>query len=398
MKITAIETLTAPEHPFALWVRIHTNEGLVGLGESVASPGAIARVVHDRLAEIVLGQDPMRIEQLWHRMYRAIHYHGAGGAEMRGLSAVDTALWDLLGKVTNQPVYVLLGGASRDRIPIYNTCGDYGSIRDHEMFLTDPIRLARDLLDEGIPMMKIWPFDRYATATDGQYIAPRELEAGVDVVRQIRDAVGTEMEIAIEGHSLWNLPSAIRIARELEPYRPLWLEDMMWPDNIESIRQLRQATTIPITTSERLFGRFASRQVMERDAGDVVMPDLAWTGGFSEARKIAAMASVYQLPIAPHNCGGPVSHLVTAHFCAHIYNLFVMETVRAFYRGFFDDLLTVNLIPTDGALPLPPGPGLGTDLRPDLLSRQDLLREVSDQVPEQVPAHATGDPWTTQKF
>jgi L-alanine-DL-glutamate epimerase-like enolase superfamily enzyme len=264
--------------------------------------------------------------------------------------------------------------------------------------LTDPIRLARDLLDEGIPMMKIWPFDRYATATDGQYIAPRELEAGVDVVRQIRDAVGTEMEIAIEGHSLWNLPSAIRIARELEPYRPLWLEDMMWPDNIESIRQLRQATTIPITTSERLFGRFAFRQVMERDAGDVVMPDLAWTGGFSEARKIAAMASVYQLPIAPHNCGGPVSHLVTAHFCAHIYNLFVMETVRAFYRGFFDDLLTVNLIPTDGALPLPPGPGLGTDLRPDLLSRQDLLREVSDQVPEQVPAHATGDPWTTQKF
>jgi L-alanine-DL-glutamate epimerase-like enolase superfamily enzyme len=317
---------------------------------------------------------------------------------MRALSAVDVALWDLLGKITDQPVYVLLGGASRDRIPIYNTCGDYGSIRDHELFLSDPVRLARELLAEGIHMMKIWPFDQYATATEGQYISPRDLGAGVDVVRQIREAVGDEMEIAIEGHSLWNLPSAIRIARALEPYRPLWLEDMMWPDNIEAIRQLREATSIPLTTSERLFGRFAFRQVMERAAGDVVMPDLAWTGGFSEARKIAAMASVYQLPIAPHNCGGPVSHLVTAHYCAHIYNLYVMETVRAFYRGFFDDLLTVNLVAENGTLPLPPGPGLGTDLRPEVLARPDLRREVSDQIPELVPAHATGDPWTTERF
>jgi L-alanine-DL-glutamate epimerase-like enolase superfamily enzyme len=398
MKITAIETLNAPEHPLSLWVRIHTDEGLVGLGESVAAPRAIAKVVHDRLAGILLGQDPTRIEQLWHWMFRAINYHGAGGSEMRALSAVDIALWDLLGKITHQPVYVLLGGASRDRIPIYNTCGAYGAIRDHELFLHDPARLARELLEAGIHIMKIWPFDQYAAPTEGQYIAPHDLAAGVDVVRQIREAVGDEMEIAIEGHSLWNLPSALRIARALEPYRPLWLEDMMWPDNIEAIRQLRQATSIPITTSERLFGRFAFRQVMERNAGDVVMPDLAWTGGFSEARKIAAMASVYQLPIAPHNCGGPVSHLVTAHFCAHIYNLYVMETVRAFYCGFFGDLLTVNLIPVDGTLPLPPGPGLGTELQPEVLARQDLLREVSDQLPEQVPAHATGDPWTTERF
>jgi L-alanine-DL-glutamate epimerase-like enolase superfamily enzyme len=398
MRITAVETLIAPDHPFAMWVRIHTDEDEIGLGESVARPQTMAKAVHSVLAPILLGQDPTRIEMLWQRMFTAINYHGAGGAEMRALSAVDIALWDLLGKITNLPVYALLGGACRDRIPIYNTCGDYGLIRDHERFLSDPAGLAQDLLNDGIRIMKIWPFDDLATPSNGQYISLETLERGVSAVRQIREAVGDRMEIAVEGHCLWNLPSAIRIAHVLEPYRPIWIEDMIWPDNIEAIRQLRAATTVPVITSERLVTRFAFRQVMEREAADIVMPDLAWTGGFTEGQKIAAMASVYQLPIAPHNCGGPVSNLVTAHFCAHIYNLYVMETVRAFYRGFFDELLTFNLVPEAGSFPLPPGPGLGTDLRPELLARSDLWREVSDQPPDRVPAHAIGDPWKGEKF
>jgi L-alanine-DL-glutamate epimerase-like enolase superfamily enzyme len=317
---------------------------------------------------------------------------------MRALSAVDVALWDLLGKVTGQPIYILLGGACRERIPIYNTCGDYGAVRDREAFLSDPRKLARDMLAEGIRMIKIWPFDQYAAATNGEYISPADLAAGLEPVRVIREVAGDDLEIAIEGHCLWNLPAAVRIAHALEPYRPLWLEDMIWPDNLDAVAELRRHTKVPITTSERLFTRFAFREVVERHAADIVMPDLLWAGGFSEGRKIATLASVHKLPVAPHNCGGAVAHLVAAHFCAHVHNLLAMETVRAFYRGFFTELLTNVPIPTRGFLELPPGPGLGTELHPALLARSDLRRETSSHLSEQVLGHSVGDPWTTEKF
>lgn len=250
------------------------------------------------------------------------------------------------------------------------------------------------MLAEGTKIIKIWPFDQYAAATNGEYITPADLAAGLEPLRAIRDAAGDRLEIAIEGHGLWNLPAAARIAQALEPYRPLWLEDMIWPDNLEAVAELRRRTKIPITTSERLFTRFAFQQVVERQAADIVMPDLLWAGGFSEGKKIATLASVHRLPIAPHNCGGAVAHVAAAHFCAHIYNLFAMETVRAFYRGFFSDLLTSVPMPSEGYLSLPSGPGLGTEL----LARPDLQREVSAHGSEQVLGHAVGDLWTTERF
>src|SRR5579862_9237144 len=157
VKITAVETIQDPEHPLLLWVLLHTDAGLVGLGETFQIPEAVARVIHSSLAQILLGQDPTRIELLWHHMFKTVHYAGYAGAEMRAISAIDIALWDLLGKATETPVYTLLGGACRDRIPTYNTCAGYGAFNDHAMFHEDPGRLAKDLLATGIRAMKIWP-------------------------------------------------------------------------------------------------------------------------------------------------------------------------------------------------------------------------------------------------
>lgn len=398
MKITGVETVLDPRHPLLLWVRLHTDEGLTGLGETAGEPEAVAAAIHRMHAGLLLGEDPTRIEWIWTRCFRALNYRGVGGAELKGLSALDIALWDLLGKITGQPIYVLLGGAHRMSVPVYNTCGDYGPIRDRERFLSEPDSLARDLLASGIRIMKVWPFDEFAEAEDGQYISPAQLDKGVERVAAIRGAVGDEMEIAIEGHGLWNLPSAVRIARRLEEFDPLWIEDLTWADNPDVLADLRSSTTIPVMASERVVTRFGFQAIVERGAADYIMPDLAWCGGLSEGRKIAVLASTRLLPVAPHNCGGPVSHVVNVHFCAHLPNLLAMETIRAFYLGFFGELITSVPIPRDGRISLPQAPGLGVDLHPDLLARSDLRRQTTVQGSRASAGLAGGDPWATEEF
>jgi galactonate dehydratase len=394
VRITAVETILDPQRPLLVWVRLHTDAGLIGLGESFQSPDAVARVIHGTLTKVLLGAEATRIELLWHHMFKVVHYAGYAGAEMRAISAIDIALWDLLGKLTDRPVYDLLGGACRDRIPLYNTCASYGAIADHESFHDDPARLARDLLASGIRAMKIWPFDDLARRTWGQHISAEELEYGVSRFRAIREAVGDSIEIALEGHCQWNLPSAIRIAQAVEPYRPMWLEELMPPDSPQATRQLRESTRTPLVTSERLMTRWGVRPVIEQQAADIVMFDLDWAGGLTEGRKIAALAETFQLPVAPHNPGGPVSHLVAAHFCASTYNLFMMESVRAFYLSWFADALTVNLLPEDGQLPLPLGPGLGTELSPAFLSRGELVRETTSAAAQgSLSGYAAGNPY-----
>jgi L-alanine-DL-glutamate epimerase-like enolase superfamily enzyme len=148
-----------------------------------------------------------------------------------------------------------------------------------------------------------------------------------------------------------------------------------------------------MVSSERLISRFGFRPVIEQGACSIVMLDIDWTGGFTEARKIAALAESYQLPVAPHNPGGPVSNLIVAHFCASTYNLFIMESVRAFYLTWFNEALTFNLVPVDGAFPLPPGPGLGTDLRPEFLARPDLIKETSGKATDSLTGYAVGNPY-----
>lgn len=379
MRITAVETIYLPRGitvhagPIRwLWVRLHTSTGLVGLGETYPRPEVEAAVVHRELAPVLLGRDPSQIDRLWQDMFQAISYSGWGGAEMRAISAVDMALWDLAGKSAGKPVYELLGGASRLAIRIYNTCYDDIS------FLNEPVRLARELAASGIHAMKIWPFDPIAIETGGQYITPRQIQQGLEPLRQIREALGDQMEVALEFHGYWNLPSAIRIAQAAEPLAPVWLEEMLPQDNLAAYRELANATSLPLCLSERLMTRWNFRELFENGAARIIMPDISWCGGISEAKKIATVAETHYLPVAPHNCGGPVLHAASAHLAANLTNFYILESVRRHYSDRYCTLVDQPLEARDGTLPLPHGPGLGLELRQEIFSSPDVKIEVSN--------------------
>lgn len=337
MKITGIELIRYSRgitvHAGAvdwLWVRIHTSVGIVGLGETYPCSDAEAGAITRELAPVLLGRDARQIDLLWADMFTAVGYHGWAGAEMRAISAIDIALWDIAGQAAGVPIYQLLGGASRDAIPVYNTC------YDHVDFHAEPVRLARELAASGIRAMKIWPFDPVAKLTRG---------------------------------NTRNLPCAKKIARAIEPLEPMWLEEMLPQDNMAAYRELASSTRLPLTISERLMTRWGFRELLENRAASIIMPDICWCGGISEAKKIASMAEAHYLPVAPHNCGGPVLHAASAHLAANLTNLFILETVRRHYLDEYRGLLSTDLVPSGGQLPLPPGPGLGVRLDESVLSR-----------------------------
>jgi galactonate dehydratase len=226
--------------------------------------------------------------------------------------------------------------------------------------------------------MKIWPFDGIAKQTHGQYITPALIRQGVEPLRQIRERFGDEMEVAMEFHGYWNLPSAVAIAKALEPYSPMWIEEILPQDNLAAYRQLASATSIPLCVSERLMTRWGFRELLENQAARIVMPDLCWCGGFSEARKIATAAETHYLPIAPHNCGGPMLHIASAHLAVNVTNLYILETVRRHYGDEYRGLLSTNLPPQNGELPLPSGPGLGVELDPSIFKHESTKVESTE--------------------
>src|SRR4051794_3100419 len=300
-------------------------------------------------------------------MFGAVNYSGWAGAEMRAISAVDIALWDLAGKSAGKPVYEMIGGASRDRVRTYNTC------YDHIEFLMEPVALARSLLDSGIRGMKIWPFDPAALATRGQYITRDHVRQGLQPLRLIKEEFGQDMEVAMEFHGYWNLHSAIQIAQACEPFEPMWLEEMLPQDNLAAYAELAAATSLPLCVSERLMTRWGFRELLSNGAARIVMPDISWCGGISEAKKIATAAETHFRPIAPHNCGGPVLHAASLHLAANLPNLFILESVRRRYDEEFIGIVntTFPIQQNKGTFALPSGPGLGVELTAATLARQD---------------------------
>jgi L-alanine-DL-glutamate epimerase-like enolase superfamily enzyme len=352
---------------------LHTDTGLTGLGETYPHPSSEEAIVRERFAPLLLGRDPSCIEKIWNDLFLAVSYSGWAGAEARALSAVDLALWDLLGKAAGLPVYQLLGGACRDSIPVYNTC------YDHLDFHTQPVELARSLVSMGIRAMKIWPFDPVALETGGHSISAEQMRRGLEPLRQIRSEFGDTMDVAMEFHGYWDLACAIRIAQALEPLEPMWLEEMLPQDNLAAYRELAGSTRLPLCLSERLMTPWQYRELVENRAARVFMPDLSWCGGLTAARKIAALAETSYVPVAPHNCGGPVLHFASAHFAAAVPNLRILETVRRHYLDEYGGILNRTLTTGNGCLPLPPGPGLGCELNPALLERDGVTRRM---VPE----------------
>ena len=393
MKITKVETIRYARQPNILWVRLHTDAGLIGLGETYYLPGAVEAVVHDMIAEFLLGSSPFDVERIWDSVFSWANFFGYAGAEMRALSAVDIALWDVIGQAVGQPIYNLLGGECRDRVRVYNTCVDAGSYTDQTDFVRRPAELAKSLYEQEIKALKMWPWDRFApqlkggipmgpagwsaVGPSGAYLSLEDLEAGLQSVKKIREALGNKVEILIEGHSRWDLNCALRIARALEPYDVLWMEDMIKPDSVDDLARLASESRVPHCVSERLFTRYGYRGMLEAHASHVVMPDLIWTGGITEGRKIAILADTFHLPIAPHDCTGLVTIFANLHICASAVNVMILETVRGFYEGWYSEAYTDNLVVKEGFAHIPAKTGLGTSLRKELLNGPDVTLRVS---------------------
>jgi len=379
MKITRIETINVAEFPAVTWVQIHTDVGITGLGETWFGPRSVVGAIHEFLGPLLIGQNPLDIERHWRDMFDMTNAFGYAGAEFRAVSALDIALWDISGQVAGQPIYNLLGGACRDRILTYNTSAGYGELDDNVSAITDAGTLAKQLLDEGLTVMKAAFTDHFADLSRGTYVSAVDLDLMLTPMRAIRDSVGNAMGIANDGHGRWNLPCAIRIGKAMDQFDMFWQEELIQPTNVDSHLALAHEVEAPICVSERLVGKYQFRDYLRAGAAEIVMPDLIWTGGITETKKIATMAEAEQRPVAPHDCTGPVNVFACAHICMNAPNAYIMETVRAFYRGWYDRFIEPNIVVEDGHLLAPEGPGLGTRLKPEVRERGDATVEVGDE-------------------
>ena len=392
MIIKAVETLHIAEFPNLLWVIIEDEDGQRGTGESFFIAGATQTYVHDYAAPLLLGQDARNREAIQKRLKPYVGYNGAG-AEVRGNSAIDMALWDLWGRHLDQPVWRLLGGRARERIRTYNTCAGYEYVRgsvgqstenwglaseqgpyeDLQGFLTDAGKVAESLLSQGITGMKIWPFDYAAEQSHGAAITPSQLAEAIEPFRKIREAVGDEMQIMAEMHLLWQPHAMAEIARALKPFNIYWIEDPMPATAFSSWADLRRQVRPKIAGSETLASRAAFRAMMEAQAVDVVIMDLGWCGGLTEAKAIADMADAFHLPIAPHDCTGPLAWAACTNLTINAPNALVQESVRAFYTGWYNELATGLPVMEDGHLHLPEGAGMIAELKPEVFDRADAV-------------------------
>lgn len=397
MKITALETLRLGEHPNLVWVRVHTDEGLVGLGESYFGAAAVEADLHERIAALVLGEDPARIEQLNRRMRPYVGFAGTG-AEIRALSAVDVALWDIAGQAQGRPICDLFGGRQREAIQVYNTCagpsyvsktsavrpenfglGAGGARRyeDLDAFLHRADELAASLLEMGISSMKIWPLDLAAGAADGLDISSVDLKKGLGPFEKVRAAHGDNMRLKAELHGLWSLAAAKKICAALEPIGMDWIEDPIWMDRVWELPELAAATRAPLAGGETLGGTAQVQALMDTRAIATPIVDVTWGGGITFGRHCAALAQARGLPIAFHDCSGPITLAASTHLALAEPNVNEQEIARGMYFGWYAEMVDRPAPITNGMITVPAGPGLGVALQPGLEKRKDAISRVS---------------------
>jgi len=352
MRITRLEIVHV--RPRFSFLRVHTDAGLVGLGEACLE--GRARVVEAAVMDfqdLLVGQDPRRIERLWHLMFRSSFYP-AGSILASAISAVDQALWDILGKHYDTPVHALLGGAVRDRLRVYQhvNIGDWAVSAQDEAQLDELAGLARQAVADGYTMVK--------TALPGP-ARVLESKAYIDSVvarmTRVREAIGDDVDFAIDFHGRVTPSLALQLIREVEHLKPLFVEEPCLPENVDAMAGIVAASPVPIATGERLFTRWGFRELLEKARIAVVQPDLAHCGGITEARKIATMAETYYAGFAPHNPLGPVNLAASLHLAATVPGFLAQEQLTL-----GEGLITRPFTQVDGYVDLPAGPGLGVEL------------------------------------
>ncbi|MBQ3591880.1 MAG: galactonate dehydratase [Clostridia bacterium] len=334
-----------------VFVKVYTDEGIDGVGEATLEykeKALIGAVEHIR--EYLVGKDPRQIELHWHDIYRDAYWRG-GAVLMSALSAVEMALWDILGKSLGVPVYQLLGGRANDKVRIYVN-GWFSGAKKPEEFAA----CAKAAMERGVTALKWDPFGKtYLTLSNA------ELDNALACVAAVREAVGNRVDLLIEGHGRFDVPTGIRIAKELEQFRPMWFEEPVPPDNLEALKAVRDKSPVPISAGERLYTLKAFKDLFEMRAADYIQPDISHAGGIMELKKIAAMADTYYIPFAPHNPSGPVANAATLQLAACCPNFNSLEIMYSdvTWRA---DVTDEDLHYEDGYITIPDKPGLGIEL------------------------------------
>lgn len=349
MKITGFATI--PIQGRAMVLKMFTDEGLVGYGEPMNYEHwrVVAQAVDD-MAEYLVGKDPLQIEDHWQAMYRS-SYSRSMPALVGALSGIEMAMWDVFGKVTGLPVWKLLGGSVRNRIRVYT--GISGTTPE------ECAAAARQAVTAGFRAVKMVVTPQPVRFVD----TPKAIDAMVARVAAVRAAVGNDVDIAVDLHRRLSPTMAIIVVKELEPLRPLFAEEPCHPENNEPLLALARSTTVPIATGERHLTRWGFRELIEREMCAILQPDIRHCGGMLELKKIAALAEIHNMAVAPHNAAGPVGVAASVHVMATVPNCLICEGGHR--RG--EGLFKTPLVFKDGFIELPTAPGLGVDMDDDAL-------------------------------
>lgn len=349
-----------------IFVEVSTDEGITGWGEVTSTFPAANRTVCStisHLSSVLVGEDPTKIERLWHKAFRVFTYMGSRGASTHAISGIDIALWDIFGKSLGKPIHALLGGAVRDSVDLYTHPGRY----------TNPQEAAAEaklIKDSGHMALKMDPFPQMPEEKDGYLSGKMTGEAedrAAEVIAAVRATVGPHIEILIDAHGRFDVPTAIRLANRLAEYKIGWFEEPVPVESYHALRQVKNQLKVPISVGERIHTRWEFIPIFENELADYVMPDVTWTGGISELKKISTMAEAYYVPVSPHDASGPINVLAGAHVMMTVPNFYRLETARYkldSYDVFIDEPLNIQ----SGRLIMPDRPGLGVELNREYLA------------------------------
>lgn len=352
MKVTDIKTFVVDcFRTNWVFVKVYTDEGIDGVGEATLEykeKALLGAVEH--IKEYLVGKNPFEIEKHWHNIYRDAYWRG-GAVLMSGLSAVEMALWDILGKALGVPVYQLLGGKVNEDVRIYVN-GWFSGAKTPKEFGEK----AKIAVERGVTAMKWDPFGKSYLN-----ISNKDLNTAIACIGEVRDAVGSDVDLLIEGHGRFNIPTSVKIAKEIECFKPMFFEEPVPPDNLDALREVKEKSPVAISAGERLYTRWDYRPLFDKMAADYIQPDISHAGGIGELKKIAAEAESRYIPFAPHNPSGPVANAATLQLAATCPNFEILEIMYSDVE-WRKDVTNEALEYKDGFMKIPDKPGLGIEI------------------------------------
>src|SRR3569833_1023495 len=380
MKITGVKPWLI-KTPASYWgeflfIEVTTDEGVSGWGEITTTTKLANRALCSMLRQIgssLVGEDPSKIEYLWHKTFRSYTYMGSRGAAVECVSAIDIVFWDIRGKVLGQPIYELLGGAVRDEVALY-THPDQRKFTSKEGVVNE----LRDNVKSGHTALKFDPYEYQGPKVDGRAREQRngyldgsmtrkdEREAA-ELTALIRETAGPEAEILIDAHGRFDVPTAIRLSRSLEEAGNIdWFEEPCPPESLNALKQVRDKVSAPISRGERGHTKWEFVPILENKLADYIMPDVTWTGGITELKKISALCEAYYIPVSPHDAAGPINVVAGAQVMMTVPNFYKLETSE-WNLNKYNDLIDTPLDNSNGNMTLPKKPGLGYEMNREYL-------------------------------